>query len=259
MSTAPGYPEGYQFAEGPLGSIIDARVTDVFQKWGFVIMRGAYDNDAQWDTFMGLFRASLLDELHDFELEAELGPDLEITVIEDRAVLENARKDAVRPRFLRWVDARSVERDGEGADAPNLVEDLPRFKYCVYVDQVCLNSLSVSPVDGTPGAPWCLKEGQIIVIDATGAESYEPSAEGGYEPVEGNASFNVGWAYFDIHGLTEMYAELCDNSGNEMWYASYTGNRPYKQPEFDPRSGRPLSEVPQGVSYGRRVRGNDEV
>ncbi|KAL0929860.1 uncharacterized protein CTRU02_215069 [Colletotrichum truncatum] len=130
-NTGPGYPEGYQSASGDLATIINNSVATGFFKWGFVILRGVYDNDDEWQTFLNLFKAAIADELHDSKLEDQLGPHLEWTVIEDRTALKSASKATVRTRFLAWVEEQ--KRDGEIADRPWAAGYLPRYKFCLYV------------------------------------------------------------------------------------------------------------------------------
>ncbi|KAJ1326056.1 hypothetical protein MN608_09258 [Microdochium nivale] len=272
--TAPGYPEGYQKATGTLGMMINLHIKNRFPKWGFVVLRGVYDNDAEWATFISLYKANVADELHGFGLEDELGPHLEWTVIEDRATLENAPKDAVRARFLEWVNTRSVERDGEGAEAPWLVKSLPRFRYCLYIDELCFSTLSAVPVkEAVKGGNCRLTKGKIIIIDGTFGnrdidnepypdEEDEDSddCDGGWEPVEGNTEYDVGWAYINVLGPVELYSLLsCGGCDSEKWMPVYRGNRPDIQPTRRAIAGEPFSAIPQGVLYGLRGRNINEA
>lgn len=52
--------------------MINLHVKNGFRKWGFVVLRGVYDNDAEWNTFISLYKANVADELHGFGLEDEL-------------------------------------------------------------------------------------------------------------------------------------------------------------------------------------------
>lgn len=106
-NTSPSYPEGYQLASGDLGTIIDNGVATGLNKWGFVIVRGVYDNDDEWQTFLNLYKAAVADELHDYKLEDQLGQQLKWTVIEDPAILDGASKAAVRGDSSRGWRNRS--------------------------------------------------------------------------------------------------------------------------------------------------------
>ncbi|KAH7308431.1 hypothetical protein B0I35DRAFT_515566 [Stachybotrys elegans] len=256
-NTRPGYPEGYQFATGSLGSLIDSRVANGFVNWGFVIFRGVYGNDAEWDKFMSLYKASVADELYDFGKQEELGPDLEWTIIEDRDALEGATKEAVRARFLEWVAARSIERDGELGDKPWVAKSMPRFKYCLYVDEVCFKTIVARPGgDQTRGPQWRLAGGNVVIIngmhedyDDDEYDSDDPDGDDEYSPIDGNTNYDVGWAYIDVIGYTELFSHLSSGgSDSEIWYGMvYRGCRPEKHPERVHGCGQPLSAVPSGV------------
>ncbi|KAF5977521.1 hypothetical protein FCOIX_6440 [Fusarium coicis] len=60
--------------------------------------------------------------------------------MEDCETLDNASKDQVCDQFSQWASERSVERDGAGAEDP-LAVLLPRYRYCIYVDQKCLDTV----------------------------------------------------------------------------------------------------------------------
>ncbi|VTT70341.1 unnamed protein product [Fusarium fujikuroi] len=59
---------------------------------------------------------------------------------EDCETLSNASKEQVRDRFSQWASKRSIERDGTGAEDP-LAELLPGYRYCIYVDEKCLDTV----------------------------------------------------------------------------------------------------------------------
>ncbi|KAH8169000.1 hypothetical protein LIA77_11126 [Sarocladium implicatum] len=225
-----------------------------FNKWGFVIIRGVYDNEAAWDTFMKLLKDSTTQALQRRQQEEELGPHCEWTVIEDRQALENASKDTARARFREWVDARSVERDGPGADLTRVVECVPRFRCCIYVDKASFGSLSVR-ADGPLKAPthWTLN-GQVVLIDGmhvrhteeeeedddVDSEEQDSEDEGPgfeeYKSVDGDTAYDVGWMYVNVIELEDLYDQLFFNSHD--WEAVYRGRRPGIGSE--PGKGQPL-------------------
>lgn len=232
--------------------LVDQRAHGGFQKWGFVILRGTYGNDAEWSILMALLKQSIAESLQLAKRVLELGPYLEWTVIEDRANLENASTDVVRARFLEWVAARSVERDGAHADSPTLTDRVPRFKHCIYINDACFDSIGAYKTWSTK---WTLDpDGKVAIINSTYCRSdyddyddrdtdEEESDEGerdeGYAPIEGNTDYEVGWAYTEAIGLGSLYASMCYT---DEWHGVYRGRRPCC---FYPgaRRGRPLSEV----------------
>lgn len=265
-NTGPGYPEGYQPASGNLGTIIDNIVATGLNKWGFVILRGVYSNNDEWQTFLNLYKAAVADELHHYKLEDQLGQQLEWTVIEDPAILDGASKGAARSRFLTWVEEQ--KRDGEIADRPWAAGCLPRYKFCLYVDEVCIKSIVARQREGKlPGLRWCLdSSGKVIIIDGlhqdyTPAEKNEEDDDEedddddeGWGEVDGTTNYDVGWAYVEADGYAVLYSHLgSGGSHSEKWEGFvYRGRRPERDPKPDYRYGRPLSEVERGVPYGQR-------
>lgn len=262
---ATGFPDGYQLVTGKLASIFNNRAYRDFPQWGFVILRGAYHNDdAEWATFLDLYEASLMDELHHFGLVDELGQHLQITVIEDRAALEGASKNAVRARFLEWV---AEQRRGELARKPSVFDSQARFRYCLYVDELCLKTMTAHLHNFlNTGERWCLSDGSIVIINGLHKdyvreepeedEEDEEDEDDGYDqypPIEGNTNEDVGWAYYDTIGHAELYSKLCSGGSlQEIWYGIvYRGRRPDRDPvpKYD-TVRQPLSAVPRGGPYG---------
>lgn len=261
----PGYPEGYQLASGDLGTIIDNSVATGFNKWGFVILRGVYDNDGEWQTFINLFKAEVADELYYYNVEDQLGQQLEWTVIEDPVILTGASKSAVRGRFLTWVEEQ--KRDGEIADRPWAAR-LPRYTFCLYVDEVCMKSIGARQCGGTSiGFRWCLDASAPVVIINGLHQHYTPGQKDEEDDseeedddewsadVDSLINYDVGWAYIDCIGYACLYSHLGSGGGDgEIWEGFvYRGRRPERDPEPDFRYGcHPLSEVERGVPYGQR-------
>ncbi|KAH7358315.1 hypothetical protein B0T11DRAFT_102423 [Plectosphaerella cucumerina] len=252
-NTGPGYPEGYKLASTgyEYDALINLRVWTGFPKWGFVIFRGTYDNDAEWATFIALLKESVAESLQFAKQEENLRPDFEWTIIEDRASLDNVSTDVVRARFLDWVAARSVERDGVQADVPWMTDRVPRYRYCIYINDACFSSMGARKVGRT--TQWTLDGGEVAIINSMHCpcddedddetdEDEDDSEEGekdeGYPPIEGNTDYDVGWAYVQVIGLGNLYSSMC--YANE-WEMVYRGQRPDRRPEA--RQGQPLSVV----------------
>ncbi|KXJ94905.1 hypothetical protein Micbo1qcDRAFT_232278 [Microdochium bolleyi] len=289
FAVAPGYPDDYQPESGTtaVASLLNNRAHTRFPKWGFVIFRGVYGNNAEWDTFISLYKAQVALELHSSaaghaSAEEELGSDLEWTIVEDRAALEDVPKDAVRARFREWVAARSVARDGVNGDAPWLPWHVPRFRYCLYVNEACLRSISVRLWGEQFGAGWGLSDGRIIIIDGTRAEqSYDNGDKakqekereeysdedededededdmsddyGMEDAIEGNTEWDVGWTYVEVIGNIGRYAGLCGTQGGE-WELLYRIGRPSTEPQLSlSGAAQPLSAVPAAGPFRHPV------
>ncbi|KAK3327085.1 hypothetical protein B0T19DRAFT_152035 [Cercophora scortea] len=136
-----------------------------FHHWGFVIYRCAYGDDAPWGRYLEYMKATTLRVLDRRHRRRLLEQYLEWTVIDNRKKLDGASKADAKKLFRNWCANRSETRDGAGArgraiEGPDIditqlplgcyvsrgrllegrpVGSLPRFKYCLYVDQKCLD------------------------------------------------------------------------------------------------------------------------
>ncbi|KDN65634.1 hypothetical protein CSUB01_05410 [Colletotrichum sublineola] len=162
-----------------------------FHRWGFVIYRTTYDDDTAWERY--------LEETRYF---------LSRPVISDQATLDGASKADVRKHFKSWCEARSEERDGPGAAGPR-TQHLPRFKYCVYVDRKCLDTLARLPANYR-GTEWELSDVVAVLIDGAFDERTPGDDVGLYPDIEGCTERYVGWRYESIEMLAATY-EGCHN------------------------------------------------
>ncbi|KAG6364165.1 hypothetical protein INS49_005763 [Diaporthe citri] len=116
-----------------------------FRRWGFRIYRCTYDDDDDdaWDRYVGNLEHRLQKGLKATGSDYMLAPYHEWTIVEDREALDGAAKGEVRSRFRRWREARSVQRDGPGADHEliGLIGLVARFEACIMVDEECLDSM----------------------------------------------------------------------------------------------------------------------
>ncbi|KAK1750486.1 hypothetical protein QBC47DRAFT_394141 [Echria macrotheca] len=164
--------------------------------------------------------------------KARLMPYLFWTKVEDRATLEGSSKDAVREHFRNWINTRSVERDGPGADHPNLINESPRYRACLYVDKDVMMSASLTayPFPQNPTGFHLKVEGHVVLIDAQYGQHYlnqpgideydraelesgdlteEDLEEGQYEPIEGKTEYDVGWQYIKLELTATIYDQMC--------------------------------------------------
>ena len=136
-------------------------------KWGLLIYRTTYADDAAWDRYMAHLRSCAAESLEFCGRAAELGPHLQWTVVEDRSGLDGATKEHVQARFRTWVAERSVARDGPGADADErmLFATVPRYRWCLCIDDECLASLA-HPI-----------EAKAVVVDRDHGRDERPLTE----------------------------------------------------------------------------------
>ncbi len=202
-----------------LGHVLHTMQQTGFHAWGFVIYRGcAYADEAAWQRFLMHMRQEVHNALAATPRLGgggggggvdtsgrQLAPYLEWTVVEDPS-LEGASKDTVRRHFAAWAAARTPQRDGPGADGPFIESHVPRFMYCVYIDQRCLRTLAAFD-------DW-------LRLDRNGPMQYlactiidkncPPHGEGdaGMMPVDGCERYYTGWMYAHVGSLPELYNTL---------------------------------------------------
>lgn len=126
--------------------------------------------------------------------------------------------------FVHWRDKHSVEREPDLAErmVPLMVSDpprrLPRFTYCLYVDQKCLNTVKgfaksfPRPNRSAPHPPpliAALIDGDFIESQYVRGGPRAASNERGQCPaVDGRTCGYVGWEYVDTRDLGFRYDKL---------------------------------------------------
>ncbi|KAF6783757.1 hypothetical protein CSOJ01_15858 [Colletotrichum sojae] len=98
-------------------------------KWGFVIYRCTYDDDGLWDRYLAQLKSLCHDDLVEEGRAELLEPYLDWIVIEDRATLDNASRVENIPLLPINLYLSVVPME------------LPRFRYCLYVDKQCLDTV----------------------------------------------------------------------------------------------------------------------
>ncbi|KAL0939145.1 uncharacterized protein CTRU02_205755 [Colletotrichum truncatum] len=238
LSELPDSVAGYRNDE--LRFISLGMIRTGYHRWGFVVYRCTYDDQDLWDRYLSQLKENSYNQLVDGRRAELLEQYLDWVVIEDRDTLNNASKADVRKHFNQWVSEHAAETSAH----PDII-DLPRFRYCLYVDQKCLNTLEpfqkselppiskkrktkdtekpmvVAFIDRlwTPNQEYEQKVGfrDEVEDDENDIESeedeendyiYDPMAEGGYPPVEGCDKKYVGWEYRSAVYITSAYNEL---------------------------------------------------
>ncbi|OIW34837.1 hypothetical protein CONLIGDRAFT_639172 [Coniochaeta ligniaria NRRL 30616] len=180
-----------------------------FHEWGFVIYRCVYGDDEAWQRYMKYFE----------------------DVIE---ALDGASIDAVREKFVAWRDEHMVELEVSfekrmmpmAKDPP---PRLPRFTYCLYVDQKCLNTVAAfaelfprahrfAPIP--PALVAALIDGDFEKRNYTrGGSRAGPRERGQFPPVDGLTCRYVGWEYVNVEVLGDLYDTLHhERLDDEMHY-----------------------------------------
>ncbi|TPX13482.1 uncharacterized protein E0L32_006212 [Thyridium curvatum] len=152
----------------PLAHTINGMKRTSHHEWGFVIYRCAYGDDAAWQRYLDLLKASVAETLDILGRDVLLGPILVWTVVEDQG-LDQATPEDVRSRFRVWASEKLavLEKDIQldlsqlppGAKVLSLPRHLPRFQFCVGVDAACLEPL-VSNTSSSGALNMLLVNGQ---------------------------------------------------------------------------------------------------
>ncbi|KAI8631761.1 hypothetical protein F5Y19DRAFT_472644 [Xylariaceae sp. FL1651] len=135
-----------------------------FETWGFLIYRCTYGDDAAWDCYMQLFKEQVHDDLVCFGRELLMEQYPQWTVIEDKETLDGASK-----------------KQGGLPTRNDASTRLPRFTYCLYVDQRCLDTMKAyldAKDSGAPLLPYLV----AVIID--------------------------GWEYAEAGSLASLYETL---------------------------------------------------
>ncbi|KPM46252.1 hypothetical protein AK830_g248 [Neonectria ditissima] len=199
----------------PLARIIRDIQETGFQHWGFVIYRCAYASNLQWESYLEFFKARLKQDLEHLELDTLPWQYLEWTIIEDPASLDGATKQNVRDHFSNWVAEKAA--DGSQPDFCKIgICDMARFKYCIYVDQKCLDTVDQYETWVQAGAKGVTKAVVCAILD----KDYKPTGRGkrGFQSIEGCVRENTGWMYTEVGCTAGLYDKFSSSRMGEWDY-----------------------------------------
>ncbi|KAG6137227.1 hypothetical protein E4U12_000752 [Claviceps purpurea] len=204
---------------------------DEFQDsvWGFVIYRCCNASDEDWERMLQKIRSELNYDSTDYYLR-DLVPFHNLHPIDDPS-LYGASMDQVRSHFRSWIPENIKSRlrpeatDLDDMTYKYLVGMTPRYKYCLYVDDFCIESLDQDdancPVvkildkDWEPYTPEELKyfeetEGLGVIGDGT---TPAPFLDG----LTDDLKEDVGWMYTPVISYLDRYFMLVKDD----WYEEY--------------------------------------
>lgn len=186
-----------------------------FRKWGFRIYRTTYDDDAAWSRYVGILETELAEGLVATGSDYMLAPYHEWTIVEDRGALDGAAKADVRARFRSWSEARSVARDGPGAEHGLIAQAglVARFEACIMVDKECLDSMEKNKDRRNRLEPYFVVIGldrlappPVPLTEEDLEELREDGDEGMLEEDDGD---DETWMLASCESYVELYDELC--------------------------------------------------
>lgn len=211
------------------GHTIGAMKLSSFLKFGFLIYRCTYSDDAAWTQLLSLIKREAQEVIKELGPGRDwLGAHLEWRVVED-PTLDGATQEEVKRRFGGW--ANGVVEEYERTSTDN-VRGLPRFNFCVFVDEKCLASLEKSKavvvlMRAERGIPdWVLKaQAAAFRHPQSGADSEDEEEEifedEEEEEEEGDiplAAHETTWMYVETQHLLSLYNYLHADS---RWEHSY--------------------------------------
>lgn len=176
-------------------------------KWGWVIYRTSYADDAAWATFKQVVQERSRKEIAESDAP-EIAASLEWTFIEDPA-LDGVPAEQLRARFRSWaVDAIGAENPRAGAyprdfDALPMV---PRYNYFIEADERALRTVAGANPDDLMDAGWVrLHTGHEATIPVPAEAVDSDQANACSMPI---ASFMIGPSF---------YGAMCPGLDNP-WY-----------------------------------------
>ncbi|KAK7999645.1 hypothetical protein PG990_012245 [Apiospora arundinis] len=231
--------------DGPKGAICREMHEAGFEEWGFVIYRCTYGDDEAWNRYMKYFKAAIHDILVSSKYEF-LEAYARWTVVEDEADLQAASKLLVRQRFVEWRNQHCVLRKEPEfwRVIPHMPEEatlrLPRFTYCLFVDQDCLDTVDAHAAAKDAGAEDflvpCLVAGLIDgdFVDHSPIDKYV------CPPIEGCTEEYVGWEYIMVKLIPEFY--------NDYHYEKFEASMDYRRPPLIAPGG--VGSMRMGIGRG---------
>lgn len=190
--------------------------------WGWVVYRCTYRSDHDWSEFINKVKA-LSRQFLDQRGATEAIADKQIwTFIDDRERLENANKAVVRRMFNDWVHSPEAAAEQPNARAPIPEVQLPRYLYCMHVDEASLQSLLDDSRDwhvNIINRHWIPEEEESDYEDSEDDEIPDEVRAAKILPeIEGCTEEDVGWMKFSEGILLGRYVALCKSNA---WYAFY--------------------------------------
>lgn len=164
-------------------------------KWGWVIYRCTYGDDAAWARFKRIIEQRSRREIAESDTP-EVADSLEWTFVEDASTLDGASRDQLRARFRAWVPGAARTEQPRSED--RFVKRNPRYGLFIQVDEDVLRSVVPAPGQPPLEDDWW-DEGWVNLVDA----DWRPLSElfpdevvddgDVYEPIDGCTEENVGW------------------------------------------------------------------
>ncbi|KAJ0413063.1 hypothetical protein BJY00DRAFT_320167 [Aspergillus carlsbadensis] len=219
---------------GPKGAVLNLVLNSRSQKWGWVVYRCAYNDEATWQRL----KQWIIDENRE-SIATSKAPTLidrlDMVFLEDRARFNGASRDELRVHFKEWrADEFSrlgpadleVVRGSRRGSGPRITVQHPelmssRFQQFIQVDEESLQSMREEfeePVRlyGTGHVNFVYADWPHDLEDCDEDEIQEDSEyDEIFEPIDGCTEEDVGWMKVAATGLGPSFFFWSD--GFEEW------------------------------------------
>jgi len=197
-------------------------------KWGYVVYRCTYKDDATWDAFKRTVHEQTQEGFQDSD-SPELAEYLEWTFVEDRATLDGASIPQLRERFNQWAAKAVVAENPRAQQNQNDYRPTGvsgRYSCFIHVDEEALQSMTAAPERSSYGEPTC-----VNFVDALweplgeryhAGHCYDPDDELDevFDPIDGCVEENVGWMKIEVGLAFSTYLYM--GAGDSVhWYLYY--------------------------------------
>ncbi|CAH0046878.1 unnamed protein product [Clonostachys solani] len=184
--------------------------------WGLVVYRGSYSNDAAWERMLVQIRHDVDTALQGQQEQAQRH---DLVTMDDRSRFDGAGPDQVRHHFNDWAVDELQRNWSPGTRPPSkdallnatgntdyLDQSGPRYNFCLFIDDVCLESLDkmAIPVVKLINRRWTQGGERQQKSDA---DDGNPGWEGG---VTNNEFEDVGWMYVHVCDYVDVQSQLED-------------------------------------------------
>lgn len=183
--------------------------------WGLVVYRVSYGNDAAWERMLAQIREDVNTALEGQQEQAQRH---ELVVMDDRSRFDGAGPDQIRRHFNDWAVDELQRNWSPGSTPPPskdallnatdntdyLYQSGPRYNFCLFVDDICLESLDkmAIPVAKLVSRRWT-QGGEMQ--QGGDSDDENPGWEGG---VTNNEFEDVGWMYVQVCDYVDVQSQL---------------------------------------------------
>ncbi|KAF3007072.1 hypothetical protein E8E14_005061 [Neopestalotiopsis sp. 37M] len=184
-------------------------------KWGWVIYRTAYGDDAAWERFKQFVADNAARGIAQSTAPG-IANTVEWTFVSDQETLDDVSTGQLRARFRGWA-AEAIRTENPRATEKSLDKHFWTSRYSFFIE---VNEETLEWVAKVKS----LREWELVWVKFIQAD-WEYDAEeddGGYELIDGNTAHDVGWMLIESCNIAHWFYDIIGNG--QYWYLYY--NRP---------------------------------